>query len=300
MNTTESIVEAFRDFRMPPTPIDQFETVGKQVLADKINSKVTTGEPIPFVMLGYPMKSANTRNKVIGTLPDLGEELSLKNFGQFNDAIKKIYPPGVNISIVSDGFIFSDLLGISDTTVEDYEQRSIDLAKVAPIRWYDLRDFYGGQGHLANMRAKVVEQFGITPVELERRILMEPDVNYLYRGMSIFMEEELAVKEFPSRNQLHKAAKLLTREMMLRNEAYSALIAHEFKDSVRLSMHNSINNGKKYSFQLIRSPKATRSPWHSVVYVNPDGVYETLHRKDAVAAGYHLVYKDGQPYNFES
>jgi pyoverdine/dityrosine biosynthesis protein Dit1 len=169
---------------------------------------------------------------------------------------------------------------------------------VAPMKWFTLEDAYSQYSSLAQMRERLALHYGITDVELERRILMDADVNMLYRGMIRFMEAELAMKEMPSRNQLNKAAKLLARQMMLRNEAYSGLVNENFKDHIRLSMHPSINNGKKFSFQLIQSEKAIYSPWHGALLVDEMGDLATIHKKDAIEKGYELVMENGRPYYY--
>lgn len=296
--TANNVLNVFQGFRMAPTPIDQYEQKGKLLLKEKIFPFLETNRPIDFVMLGYPMKSANDRDKVIGKVPDLAEEISLKNFASFNEQVKQFHAPGVRIHIVNDGYVFNDLLDVCDNVVNEYQERAEYMGRVAPMNWYNLKDFYTS-GSLNEKREKLMGQFGISDIELEKRILLDPDVNFLYRGMIHFMEQELAVKEFASRNQLHKAAKKLTRDMMLRNEAYSSLVKNEFSEYIRLSMHPSVNNGAKYSFQLIPSPKAWTSPWHCALLVNKEGEFETIHKKDALAAGHELVYKDGQPYYYK-
>lgn len=300
MKTTNAVLDVFQQFRMAPTPLDQYEQVGKALLADKIESFVRAETPISFVMLGYPMKSANERDKVLGKLPDLAEEVSMQNFALFNTLVRQAYAPGVEINIVSDGYVFNDLLEISDDTVAQYQEMSQDMGKIAPMHWHNIQDFYSSAGTLASMRAKLMDQFGISPEELERRILLDPDVNFLYRGMVRFMGEELAVKSFPSGNQLQKASKILTRGMMMRNEAYSNLVKEEFSQHIRLSMHPSVNNGAKYSFQLIPGSRAFRSPWHTALCVASGGEYITVHKKEAEAQGMHLVNKNGRPYFYES
>ena len=298
---TNEILGIFEQFRMSPTPLDQYHQVGKSLLAQKIDAYVASHSTINFVMLGYPMKSSNDRDKVIGKLPDLAEEVSLKNFERFNKLVKEIYSPGVNINIVNDGYVFNDLLEVEDRTVAEYQEISTDMGKDAPMLWWNLMDFYGKKhGSLSSMRGAVMEDFGVTNQELERRILMDPDVNFLYRGMIRFMMEELAVKSFPSGNQLQKAAKVLTRNMMMRNEAYSNLVKKEFSSHIRLSMHPSINNGAKYSFQLIPGEKAFRSPWHCALYIDQEGQYVTVHKKEAEQQGLHLVMKDNRPYYYTS
>lgn len=298
MHNIHALLDIFGGYRMAPTPLDQYDSIGKEILASKMEAFTLHQEPIHFVLLGFPFKSTNTRDKVIGRLPDLGEEASLNNFARFNEHIRTIYAPGVNVTIVSDGYVFNDLLGVDNTEVEAYKEVAIDMGRHAPITWYDLQDFYSGHD-LNSKRDKVVSQFGVTPERLQQSILLNPDVNFLYRGMTIFMMEELAPKGYPSNNQLQKAAKLLTREMMFRNEAYSNLIRAEFPNHIRLSMHPSVNNGAKYSFKLIPGEQTRHSAWHSAVLFNQKTYqYATLHKKDAEAAGYQLIHRDGRPYHY--
>lgn len=291
-----AIVSIFEHFRMAPTPLDEFGTVGRFNLVKKMEPFVHSNQPIEFVMLGFPFKSTNERDKVLGKLPDLAELATIQNFDSFNIRIKSVYEPGVKISIVSDGYVFNDILGVQDKTVEEYKEVSMDMAKDSPLKWFDVNDFYSGGG-LDTKRDKIISQFGITPEKLEQDILMNPDVNYLYRGMIRFMEEEIATRNFPSRNQLQKEAKKIARAMMFRNEAYSNLVKEEFKNHIRLSMHPSVNNGAKYSFQLIPG-NAKHSAWHSALVETNDG-WVTMHRKDADAAGYKLVYKDNRPFYYK-
>lgn len=295
-NTTTQIVDAFSGYRMAPTAIDQYESAGKQILAERIDKFVSNGEPVRFAMLGFPFKSTNTRDKVLGPLPDLGEELTVKNFEAFNSAITAIYKPGVNITVASDGYVFNDLLGVTDRTVADYTAMSQHYGHNGTLKIIDLNDFYSGDS-LAGKRDRLMQQFGYTWEKMEQEILFNPDVNFLYRGMLRFMEEELAYQDFPSNNQRGKAAKKLVREMMLRNEAYNLLVRKELADHIRLSMHPSVNNGYKYSFKLIPGEHTRHSAWHCVIVMR-NGEAVTMHKSEAVAAGYELVTKDGQPYNF--
>lgn len=296
----DQVLEVFEGFRMAPTPLDQYEQVGKARLADKMAPYIAAGVPIEFVMLGFPFKSMNTRDKVIGVLPDLGEQITLDNFVTFNNRVKEVYAPGVRVNIISDGLIFNGLEEIADSTVMDYYEANKDMSKTACINWYNARDFYSSRLSNNEIRSKIITQFGITPEKLEQEILTNPDVNFLYRGMIKFTGLDIAIKDFPSQHQLQKAAKKMAREMMMLNEAYSNLIATEFKDYVRLSMHPSVNDGAKYSFQLIPGPKEKvwTSPWHCAILVDKAGDYVTVHRKDAIASGYKLVNMGGRPFYF--
>lgn len=295
--SVENVLRVFESFRMAPLAIDQYEQTGKAVLRGRISPFITANEPIKFSIMGFPMKSPNNRDKVIGKLPDLAEEVTIKNFITFNDEVKKVYSPGIQLAVVSDGLIFNDVMEVDDTTVYEYQAASQDLVGSAPIKWFNMRDFYAKELSLSAIRSKIIEQFGITPEELQRRILLDADVNYLYKGMIRFMNLDLAIKDYSSKTQLQNEAKKLAKTMMFRNEAYSKLVQKEFSDHIRLSMHPSINNGVKYSFQLIRSPKAYTSAWHcALAMVN--GVYETIHRMDAERLGYELVSQHGRPYYY--
>jgi len=172
--------------------------VGKQILADKIDTFVNQGKTVEFVMLGFPFKSTNQRDKVLGKLPDLGEELTVKNFARFNRDVKTVYEPGVDIGIASDGYIFNEVLNERDEVVRDYGEFTRSMARhaEAPLSWWTLMDFYSGD--LSAMRAKLLEHWASTPEKLQQEILFNPDTNMLYRGMVRFMEEELwRTRTFP-------------------------------------------------------------------------------------------------------
>lgn len=294
---TEQILNIFEGYRMAPTSIDQYEGTGKQLLAAQIEKFIAKNDPIQFAMLGLPFKSTNTRDKVLGELPDLGEELTVKNFEQFNIDIRSAYAPGINIVVASDGYVFNDILNVNDRIVEMYKEINLSFSSNATMSILDINDFYKGQISISSKREKLMTQFGYTWEKLEQQILFNPDTQMLYKSMIRFMEEELSNRDFVSGSQRHKAAKKLTREMMLRNEAYNLLVRNELSDHIRLSMHPSVNNGYKYSFKLIPGQHTHHSPWHSAIVMSGQEAI-TMHRIDAEKAGYELVYKDNRPYNF--
>lgn len=296
--TVQAIIGVFSGFRMNPLANDEFDTKGKKVLEEKLLTFVVQNKPIKFSIMGFPMKSPNNRDKVIGNMPDLAEEMTLKNFEDFNQAVKVVYPPGISVSIISDGFAFNDVMEVTDRVVEQYQEISMDMPKDMSINWFNLKDFYDKKIAVDSMRTKLIDQFGITTEELEQRILFDQDVNMLYKGMIRFMNLDIAIRDFNSKTQLQKAAKIMARTMMFRNEAYSKLVQSEFSDHIRLSMHPSINNGTKFSFQLIRSEHAWTSAWHCALMIREDGQFETIHRKDAELRGLELVSVNNQPYYY--
>lgn len=227
----------------------------------------------------------------------MGEQVSIETFDRFTSEIKKVYPKGAKIRIMSDGFVFNNLLGVHDNTVHQYKEICLDMAKGTSFEIIDLHDFYTGLS-LQQKREKLMSQFGITTEKLEQEILYNADVNWLYKGMIRFMFEELAMKSFSSRNQHQKEAKKLARNMMFANEAYSNIVNHNFSSAIRLSMHPSLNNGRKFSFQMI-SEHSHHSAWHSAILMNQyTEEITTIHRKDAIEEGLELVYVNNQPSHF--
>lgn len=292
MLLADNIVGVFEKYRMMPSAIDEFEQKGKSVFVDKIHNYVKNNRTIEFVMLGFPFKSTNTRDKVISNVPDLGEKMSIDTFKSFTSEINAIYATGAKISIMSDGLIFNDVLEVDGKVVEAYKEICMDLASGVSFDILDLNDFYT-RGSIESKRTMLMDEFGISYEQLQEKILFDADTNHLYSGMIRFMREELAMKSFPSGNQLQIAAKKLTKEMMLRNEAYSILVRRLYQDSIRLSMHPSVNNGSKFSFQMI--PNTTHSAWHSAIAMDDVNV-TSMHKKDAIANGYELSSSKGLSY----
>lgn len=80
---------------------------GKEAFETGIVFYTSRNATIRMVLPAFPCKSTSL-DKVIGTAPDKGEELSLRSIHMFVQETKKIYPPGIEFSIVSDGHVFSD------------------------------------------------------------------------------------------------------------------------------------------------------------------------------------------------
>jgi pyoverdine/dityrosine biosynthesis protein Dit1 len=83
-----------------------------------VQGQVERGESIKMHLPGFPFKSPNNKTKVLGVLPDLGEELALKRLDGIASAIDAVYEHGAEIHITSDGLVYngtSSLLPIANT-----------------------------------------------------------------------------------------------------------------------------------------------------------------------------------------
>lgn len=72
-----------------------------------IYSHVKAGGIIPMCLPGFPFKAPNSQSKVLGKLPDRAEELSLAHLNGLCLFIKDIYPPGAELTIISDGLVYN-------------------------------------------------------------------------------------------------------------------------------------------------------------------------------------------------
>lgn len=76
-----------------------------------IYTHVKAGEVVPMCLPAFPFKSPNSQSKVLGKLPDRAEELALAHLNGLCLAIQDIYPPGANLTIISDGLVYNGTHG---------------------------------------------------------------------------------------------------------------------------------------------------------------------------------------------
>ena len=124
--------------------------LGRASFTPRVQQHIITNKIIPMVLPAFPMKSNNRMDKVLGALPDLGEELGLARLANLCSDIKAVYPPGALVVIVTDGLCYngkeitclfsqnenfltketsSDLVGISDGEVWEYGHRLRQIAR---------------------------------------------------------------------------------------------------------------------------------------------------------------------------
>ena len=91
-------------------------TVWSELRADwSLAGQVERKEPIRMLLPGFPFKSPNQKDKVLGVLPDLGEELALKHLDGLCEKIKAIYGHGAECHITSDGLVYNGELEENNT-----------------------------------------------------------------------------------------------------------------------------------------------------------------------------------------
>ena len=83
------------------------EWLGRASFTPRVQTHVAANRAIPMVLPAFPMKSNNRMDKVLGPLPDLGEELGLARLVNLCRDIKAVYPPGAVVVMVTDGICYN-------------------------------------------------------------------------------------------------------------------------------------------------------------------------------------------------
>ena len=74
---------------------------------DQVEKFVARQQPVLLSLPAFPFKSPNKATKVLGALPDKGEEVALSHLQGLCLAIKDVYEPGADVFIVSDGLVYN-------------------------------------------------------------------------------------------------------------------------------------------------------------------------------------------------
>lgn len=69
--------------------------------------QISRQEPIRMILPAFPFKSPNASSKVLGTMPDFGEELALAHLNGLCQNIGEVYGPGADVYISSDGLVYN-------------------------------------------------------------------------------------------------------------------------------------------------------------------------------------------------
>ena len=90
---------------------------GKTKFMPLVEDHVVKGEPVRMVLPAFPFKSPNRRDKTLGSLPDLGEELALMHLNGLCESIAEVYDHGAKVVITSDGLVYNGKLSLPSCDV---------------------------------------------------------------------------------------------------------------------------------------------------------------------------------------
>lgn len=274
----------------------------------KVISAIEKNQPITFILPAFPAKSPNLA-KVLGTLPDMAEQLSLEFLDNLCKQIQEVYSPGAHIILCSDGRVFNDVISIHDKDVSSYQQVLSQLIKetaLTSFSTFNLDDMYSDLS-FSQMRHRLMEQYG-EPLETLQDIVRrgskmpcsmeDEEANRQYCGITRFLVEDATHPgQSLSRTALQKTCRHNAYIVVQRSRAWSELLEERFPDAVRLSIHPQTCGTSKLGIRLMEAEN-WMTPWHGVA-VEVDGSFVLLKRAQAEELGASLVYRANRPSHYE-
>lgn len=257
---------------------DKFEEIGKAYLKHKIAQFTYVDEKIKLILPGFPCKSPNKVDKTFGVLPDMGEYLAIEKLDKICDEINNIYAPGCELTILSDGTTFSDIVNVNEEEKNAYKSSLRQHAITHNIKWIDLSVFIEKPMSDDLMREQMIKQASsivnslskfIEQVKKDKHLRAEHDkwCGYLYNDMCL---ERLCKG---NRDEYLQVLSEKAYEIMHRSKALSVNVEHYFPEYVRLSIHQYDNAGPKFTIALSSDAKKIAAPWHSVPMLQSSGEF---------------------------
>jgi len=265
--------------------------------------------PICFVLPAFPGKSPNPE-KVLGHLPDMGEQRALVFLNSLCDRIKEYYSPGARVILCSDGRVFSDLVGMDEEHISDYQgalAAMIEMHELANISTFNLDELYE-EIAFDTMREQLMHCYG-TPLEVLREKVSQGknidsqaehrEAHRMYCGITKFLfEDAMHATQTKSRTAIQKDCRKRAYEVIRRSNAWSELIADQFPEAVRLSIHPQACGSKKFGIMLL-GHEQWMTPWHGVA-LKSDGEFRLVKRSQAEAMGATMVFSaQGHPSHYK-
>ena len=265
----------------------------------KLHYYISQDLPIHLILPAFPAKSPN-RQKVLGALPDLGEEIALTFLQSLCDDIRQVYAPGARLSICADGRVFADLVQVSDTEVSAYNivlKALIQQLGTSDLDVVNLEDLLPTDSFDV-ARAWIVAQYGEPLEELKARVRDTDHARAMFNGIHRFVSEDgLALAPDKSKSRVKEESKEVAYEVIQRSNAWTRLLAQEFPHALRLSIHPQHPHSDKIGLRITRAADDWLTPWHGVVLLRAND-YVLLKRYQAEELGATLVEKNGQPSHF--
>ncbi|KAF2846133.1 hypothetical protein T440DRAFT_248598 [Plenodomus tracheiphilus IPT5] len=290
---------------------------GRPKFLSVIDKFVAADRPVKMCLPAFPFKSANKVYKVLGSLPDKAEELALDRLDTMCSRIGDIYSPGAKLTIISDGLVYNDLLGIPDRDTWNYgeslrqmcEQKGfkhIDFSRLKDLATFpglpDKLQEISYVANATNFRRVILNKYGKEDINIDNEIATNPDTKLTYLGYRRFLESDLQ-HIFPlgggrTSNGYKRDVKYLAKQMLIRGYAFAGACKNAFPDHLRLSIHQSIGE-HKVSMSLLNTTTGYTTPWHCCVALMADGEWISAPMGDFQNdPRFEVVHENGQPSYF--
>ncbi|KAI0521488.1 Clavaminate synthase-like protein [Xylaria bambusicola] len=268
--------------------------------------------PIELVIPAFPFKSSNRSMKVLSPLPDEAERLSLLHLDGLCSAIADATCSQTFLTIISDGIIYNDILGVSDQEVWRYGQQLRQMAKsngCHRLRFLRISDLVGADDESSRLNetlylSRVSEYRSIlesnTPsgFDVLHAITNDPDITKTYKGYKKFLISERDDRTNRSRSQMERENSVIAKAMILRGKAFAEAVKLKFPDSIRLSIHPSNDINKVSIAMLPQDNEIVMTPWHGAVVRGVNARVSMSHAILIPAMTHDIVHVGGHPSYF--
>ncbi|WP_422090091.1 L-tyrosine/L-tryptophan isonitrile synthase family protein [Tenacibaculum ovolyticum] len=280
---------------------------------EKVSTAIEQEKKIKFILPAFPGKSPNPA-KVLGHLPDMAEKKALIFLNDLCKQIQEIYEPGAKVIICSDGRVFSDVVGISEKNVTDYQIeidciiRELNLTALSTFNLDDIYDCIDINNDFDEARTELIDSYGQDLTSLKGKIKRggkesgspeEIEANVMYCGLTRFLVEDLMLPEQTrSKSSIQKECKEKAYLAIIRSNAWTSLIAEKFPEAIRFSIHPQACGSQKIGIQLLGTETWT-TPWHAVA-VNTGNKFVLMKHQEAKKLNTKLIQdKNGNPSHYE-
>jgi pyoverdine/dityrosine biosynthesis protein Dit1 len=259
---------------------------------------------VEMVLPGFPYKSINAKEKVLGKLPDLGEQVALARLESLRVAIADILSCPVKIIICSDGQVFNDLKGIANHDVQAYRAALKWMAaQYTNIEIKGLDDFISTTRY---PRDVFIEKYGLSVEAMKSKLSVDTSLRLLVDNLTTFARNDLLRETGETKSAFLLRCKETALHVAARSQGWASLVESFYPQAIRLTIHPYKDVSCKFPISLLPSLDGRwRTPWHNVPVVsladNCNEVVALIPRKQAEKMDLALEYADAekaQPWCF--
>ncbi|CVL04001.1 related to ABC1 transport protein [Fusarium mangiferae] len=295
---------------------EELHSAGRPKFLAVVSRFVRARQKVVMCLPAFPFKSANKVEKVLGNLPDKAEELALARLNSICVTIGQFYEPGAELTVISDGLVYNDLLGISDQETWRYGSALRTMAErkgFSHLSFSRLQDLVAVKGlpndlneltyvaNATNFRRTLFNKYGRDgDLDIDHEIAVNPDTLGTYKGYCRFLKSDLQHIFGPAKSsaKYRKDVKYLAKQMLIRGYAFAGAVKARFPNHLRLSIHQSTGE-HKISLSLLNTKSGFTTPWHCSVVLMADGEWLSGLTVDFKADRLlELVEEDGRPSYF--
>ncbi len=265
---------------------DGFAKQGRAELAKAIAAFTSQEQAVQLVLPGFPCKSPNIDAKSFSNLPDYGEVFALERMQSLCDDIQDIYPVGAKLTIISDGATFSDLVGVDDAIMQEYNAALRTLTITHDIQWADLTDLCqlekaNSEYDSAYLRKQLLKNLTTNPRALQNytdKVKKDAQLRIEHDDLCSYLYNDVCLVHLSQNDRDDYLASICDKayEMMFRGKALTHSINERFSNHIRLSTHRYDNTGPKFTIALSANNQQVLAPWHAVPVMRLNGNVELM------------------------